>query len=669
MHPHRKSQRVRRGALEAALLLALAGAALPLSATIDRCGDGVSEIWRALHPAAGAPAIDTDGDGVPTLAESVAGTDPLAAASRFAAAPRLDPSGNLTLTWSSVTGKRYRFESSSDLRTWTAETALGELAGIGTTLTQTVRTAGTAAPSFWRVVVADTDTDADGLNDWEEARLGTSPTASDTDHDGLPDAWEATYGTNPTVADATADPDNDGRDNLTEYRLGGHPNRPDAHSALAGDPGIEAQRNPQPVHVYYVDAVFGADTAIGTTRATAWRTLARLAKQALVPGDVVRFARGSVWGPLKVTANGTATAPIVFEAYGAGEAPTFESPDSMPSRQLPAIWVLGSWVRILELRLRHVYGTALELDSLSEGIVAGGCEITLAGSGISLKGSHHKVLSNYIHDLHMIRNTPKEWGLIAGTPGWVKDNDDYGAVGVWFLGQDLEIAWNRVEDCRQPSYDYGVDGGAFELIGPTADVSIHHNWTRATDGFLEANSTTGHVTNLVIAYNVFLAESTEWSPVFTGFHMESKAWGSHNYDARIENNTVICENPKANNSGILGFWTDKDVSASRFTVRNNIFITAYTILWNPQRLLAGFTHENNRYAFLGTGKLGALTLGPGESVVSLDSLFVDLTTRNLRLRPGSPALNAGAAAGYSTDVLGTAVPTGTAPDIGAYEAP
>ncbi len=145
-----------------------------LRATVDFDGDGISDIWRETYPNAGAATADPDGDGAANLAESLAGTNPLDRTSRLvASAPETDASGNTLLRWSGVAGKRYRIDSCTDLTNWTEGTEL-------LTATQSprlVRAAG-AAPrprQFWRVAVVDTDSDADGINDWEEARLGSDP--------------------------------------------------------------------------------------------------------------------------------------------------------------------------------------------------------------------------------------------------------------------------------------------------------------------------------------------------------------------------------------------------------------------------------------------------------------------------------------------------------------
>lgn len=210
--------------------------AVPLRATLDRNRDGISDIWAAAHPNAGASAADSDGDGMANIDEARAGTDPTSSASRFAANATSDVAGNVVVHWRGEAGKRYRIESSADLRIWTPESV--ERIGAGSVLSATVRAAGGAPANarVWRIVVRDVDTDGDGLDDWEESRLGTSSTDKHTDHDGLPDAWEAAFGLRPTVADAAADPDGDGFTDAVEYTAGTDPTVADRLAPFPEDP-------------------------------------------------------------------------------------------------------------------------------------------------------------------------------------------------------------------------------------------------------------------------------------------------------------------------------------------------------------------------------------------------------------------------------------------------
>jgi hypothetical protein len=81
----------------------------------------------------------------------------------------------------------------------------------------------------------------------------------------------------------------------------------------------------------------------------------------------------------------------------------------------------------------------------------------------------------------------------------------------------------------------------------------------------------------------------------------------------------------------------------------------------PNSSLANFSGKNN--LFFGDGAT------PSFSTTSLnaDPKFVDVTSNNFQLQPGSPAVDAGANDGISRDIVQTPRPQGVAYDIGAYE--
>ena len=77
------------------------------------------------------------------------------------------------------------------------------------------------------------DSDADGLNDCEEAVEGTSPYLQDTDRDGLPDVLEVLRGVFPLVDDRLYDTDGDGMRNGVELQQATDPNFNDSVAAVA----------------------------------------------------------------------------------------------------------------------------------------------------------------------------------------------------------------------------------------------------------------------------------------------------------------------------------------------------------------------------------------------------------------------------------------------------
>jgi hypothetical protein len=100
------------------------------------------------------------------------------------------------------------------------------------------------SPFNWQVATSDTDDDE--LPDLTEQALGTGINNPDTDGDLLPDGWENSYGMSPLIpGDATANPDNDGLNNLDEYRYNTKPN--DANSDGDGkNDGTEVNQGSDP---------------------------------------------------------------------------------------------------------------------------------------------------------------------------------------------------------------------------------------------------------------------------------------------------------------------------------------------------------------------------------------------------------------------------------------
>jgi hypothetical protein len=80
------------------------------------------------------------------------------------------------------------------------------------------------------VITDATDTDVDGLKDYQELIIyKTNRENSDTEGDKMPDGWEVQNGLNPLVNDASLDKDSDGYSNLQEYQGGSDPNDPNSY--------------------------------------------------------------------------------------------------------------------------------------------------------------------------------------------------------------------------------------------------------------------------------------------------------------------------------------------------------------------------------------------------------------------------------------------------------
>lgn len=86
--------------------------------------------------------------------------------------------------------------------------------------------------------------------------------------------------------------------------------------------------------IYFVDAAGGLDTAPGLSSASPWKTIVKVNNSVFSPGDQILFKRGGVWREqLTVPSSGASGNPIVFGAYGTGNAPKITGSD-----------VVGGWL-------------------------------------------------------------------------------------------------------------------------------------------------------------------------------------------------------------------------------------------------------------------------------------------------------------------------------------
>ncbi|MBK9989409.1 MAG: putative Ig domain-containing protein [Verrucomicrobia bacterium] len=417
-------------------------------------------------------------------------------------------------------------------------------------------------------------------------------------------------------------------------------------SPLEGDPGLASFRPATNAPAYYVDAVNGMDSYDGNSPAKAWRTLAKLNSITLKAGDVVRLARGSVWNEtlyFESTELGTSSAPIIVEAYGSGVAPTIST--TYPT----AVHIGSSYITILDLRVCDAQW-GFDIRREAQYVVLAGNEVINTSIGIYADGSGHRFLSNYIHDLRMIHNNPRD------------PNDYYGAVGVIFVGSNMEAAWNRLVNCIAPIYDFEVSGGAFQSYGsqPVQHIHIHHNLANNVNSFMDLYSGTD---DLVIAHNLIINSRRGLC-----FQFDDVSGSVNTYSGvRFENNTVLSD-PRVTKEAVFYFASNhvgQLLPGNSMIIRNNIIGSNMRLCHNPEALGANLTHDHNLYNFTSGGSLGTLTLDPTEKTG--DPKFVDPSKTDFRLMPGSPAIDVGSAALYNYDLDNTAIPNGTSPDMGAYE--
>jgi len=154
---------------------------------LDSDGNGVSDVWEQKFNAAALVAsqalkdADFDNDGKSNFEESLAGTDPRDSKSCHAITGINSVGTNITIECPTEKGKMYQIFTRvnlGDTETWTSHgtPALASGSSMQTTLNNQA-----ADLHFYRVKVTDTDSDNDGLSDWEEEQIPeVSPTDANT---------------------------------------------------------------------------------------------------------------------------------------------------------------------------------------------------------------------------------------------------------------------------------------------------------------------------------------------------------------------------------------------------------------------------------------------------------------------------------------------------------
>jgi Right handed beta helix region len=209
---------------------------------------------------------------------------------------------------------------------------------------------------------------------------------------------------------------------------------------------------------FYV-APYGRDRDPGTSPAHPWRTVARVDRARLRPGDRVLFAGGATFAGAALmpgegfAASGTGSAPIVFGSYGNGMARltrgvwlgansvhprgpshlTFENLVLGPAKGFQGT---GDYIKLINLRISHLLGPK---NSQETGIATEGSHWVIDGNKISYTGDSGMLL-----------------GFMAGAPGdppggedYVIDNNTVSHTGLdGRLSYPLHAMYLKVADAR-----------------------------------------------------------------------------------------------------------------------------------------------------------------------------------------------------------------------------
>ena len=218
-------------------------------------------------------------------------------------------------------------------------------------------------------------------------------------------------------------------------------------------------------HTFYVSPS-GSDSNSGTSTAHPWRTVRRVNRARLAPGDGVLFQGGRTFSDdaLMPQGSGAPGAPIVFGSYGAGEASISQG-----------VWFVGSdWLTFDNLSLGPDAGLqggndggrradhirvqrctiSLTAGNPATGINATGDDWTIAGNTVANTGNSGMLLSGDSYTI--LGNTIDRTGLDSAL--------DYGKHGIYLKVSHANVTRNTITD-------FSSDG----ISARYRDSTITHN--------------------------------------------------------------------------------------------------------------------------------------------------------------------------------------------------
>ncbi|MFI6595847.1 right-handed parallel beta-helix repeat-containing protein [Nonomuraea sp. NPDC050536] len=458
-------------------------------------------------------------------------------------------------------------------------------------------------------------------------------------------------------------------------------------------------------NTYYVDCQ--STKAPKGTLLRPLNSLNQVNKLALKPGDRVLFKRGSACtGTLAPKGSGAAGSPIVVDAHGQGAKPRIQGGGAEDAVMLHN---QQQW----EIR---------NLEVTNTGATAGkrrGVRVSARDAGTL----RHIVLSGLdVHDVNG-DDTKDEYGS-AGITMWVEGNttptifDDVQITGNTVTRADrsgifLFSSWNRSGWGKEPGpyrpwtgvkvagntvTDVGGDG---IVLGSVAGAVAEHNrvdgFQRRSQGY-SAGLWTHNSDNVLIQFNevsggettrdgmAFDVDENAFGAIFQYNHSHDNAGGFAllcnasgairgavlRYNLSVDDHYRGIENCSGaiesaavyNNTFVIGDGVSQTVVNENNTTRRNVSFANNLVLKRGsgtasfQLRSGGYTLENNLVhgAPVPAGAVGTVTGDP-------------LLTADLKLQPGSPALQAGKSidGNGGRDYFGNPIPAACPPDIGAHQ--
>ena len=472
---------------------------------------------------------------------------------------------------------------------------------------------------------------------------------------------------------------------------------------------------------YYFDSQNGNDGGLGTSQATAWRTLTKFNATTFLSRDTILFKCGSVFtGLMQVRGSGASGAPIVVDRYGTGNLPRIDGGGiadavlvsgvdyweinnlevtnlsaTRPSSRRAGVHLSSTGATRWHIYVRGLYVHDVN-GSLTKGTSTEGCGILFDGgvfndllienchvvradrNGICQQSSSRStnvvIRGNLLEDIG--GDCIKLWGT---NHGLVEHNVVKGghmrcldlAAGIWpFSSDSCTFQFNEVSGMKTCA-----DGMAFDVDYITRGTVFQYNYSHDNEGgfMLICAPGSSYCDDFTIRYNISQNDGISAAdyvrpPGAQGYDQgDIFLLGGKGTNGRIYNNTIFV--PSSKNIRLMQSQVWDGGQVANLTFSNNIFWVEGQVSYNLT-YTTNLVFENNVYYGTHTGRPSdayAVTVRPplvnaggaGDGWGTLGAYaFSTADSRFLgRIIPNN--------GGW--DILGTAVPASQQPLVGAVQ--
>ena len=427
---------------------------------------------------------------------------------------------------------------------------------------------------------------------------------------------------------------------------------------------------------WHVDSVAGDDAADGSSPATAWRTLDRVNKATIAPGDRVLFKRGGLWRGTLRPVSGEPGKPVVYSWYGTGAKPILQN---SADRSQPEDWFEespGLWSTRLETQLPFDVGIFIcnhgrwwgvkkwrnpawvvqELGNTLDYwydpdkkrvLVRYDRNPGLAFSSIELAFTKHIVEQSGRHDV-VYDGLWVRYGAAHGFGGGSTRNITIRNCDISWIGGGLQF-WRRNEKTGKIEYPVRF-GNGIEFWSNAANNLVERNrlW-EIYDAALTNQGRNDTETDIVWRDNVIW--NSEYSFEYWNAKLTANITFEHNTCVDAGSGWAHAQRPDRNGAHLM-YYSNR-AATTNFVVRNNIFCRATE--WTCRSALDwryGLVHSRNlvwndagvpimRWKEGKDRRLYMWSDYVKELQMDLDSVFAEPKfvapeRRDYRLKPGSP---------------------------------